>query len=251
MFTSFSVGYHGYHGIHTLVADPDANAYGFGSLPKALCTSSPVPPCADPRFGGITKLYSAAVSNYHGVVVSLKHRFRSQGQLQANYTFSHAVPARAPGNAAFCGEGAALPLAPRPCFPPQVLSSEMPNPDAPFVQSTCETGFNTGNLPGPMGACKGSPVSFVQRRNSFRAPKFVWTDFAITKNTKVPAGKMPRWGSGFQFFNLFNHTNFGGSDNFASNPTFGKIFYLTQPPTGLLGGGASQRMIQVKAQLRF
>ena len=356
VFTSLSFGYHGYHGIHTLVEDPDANAWGFGSLPKGLCSSPPVPPCADRRFSGVVKLYSAAVSNYHGMVVSLKHRFRSQGQLQANYTFSHAfdevsnggdysfnfggdilnpqdpnnlrgaygpaeydirhsfnanyvwevpfksllgghgpdfllkgweisgtvfartgepstafdallsqtlqahnyfgtlyaVPARAPGNAAFCGEGAALPLAPRPCFPPQVdPTTGQPNPDALFLQSGCETGFNSGTLPGPMGPCMGSPVSFVQRRNSFRAPKFVWTDFAITKNTKVPGWENATLGIGFQFFNLFNHTNFGGSDNYMSNSTFGEIFYLTQPPTGILGGGASQRMIQAKAQLRF
>jgi hypothetical protein len=36
-----------------------------------------------------------------------------------------------------------------------------------------------------------------------------------------------------------------------SNPTFGEILYLTQPPTGILGGSAPQRMIQLKAQLRF
>jgi hypothetical protein len=48
-------------------------------------------------------------------------------------------------------------------------------------------------------------------------------------------------GIGFQFFSLFNHTNFGGSDNYMSNPTFGEIFYLTQPPTGILGGSAPHR----------
>jgi Carboxypeptidase regulatory-like domain/TonB dependent receptor len=357
VYTSLSVGYHGYHGIHTQVADPDANAYGFGSLPKALCTSPPVLPCADPRFSGVTKLYSAAVSNYNGMVVSLKHRFRSQGQLQANYTFSHAfdevsnggdysfnfggdnlspqdpnnlrgtygpaeydirhsfdanyvweipfktllgghgpnllvkgwevsgtvfarsgepntafdaaqsqtlvqknnyfgllyaVPIRAPGTAAFCGEGAAIPLAPHPCFPPQVLPNGQPNPDALFLQSGCETGFNTGIL-GPYPACLsgGTVVSGVQRRNSFRAPKFVWTDFAITKNTKVPGWDKATLGIGFQFFNLFNHTNFEGSDNFMSNPTFGEIGYLNQPPTGILGASSPDRIIQLKAQLRF
>ena len=355
VFTSLSVGYDGYHAIHTLVADPDANAFGFGSLPNGLCSSTPVAPCADPRFSGVTAFYSGAVSNYNGMVVSLKHRFKSKGQLQANYTFSHAldevsnggdysynlggdslnpqdpnnlrgaygpaeydirhslngnyvwdlplkaamrghgpdswtegwqvsgtiiarsgepsttfdfaqslalqpnnyfgllyaVPARAPGRPAFCGEGAALPLAPHPCFPPQVLPSGQPNPDALFVQTGCETGFNAGTLPGPSGPCGGPAVSMVQRRNSFRAPKYVNTDFAIRKNTKIPGWEKGTLGVGFQFFNLLNHTNFGGSDNFMSNSTFGQIFYLDQPPTGILGPGAPQRMIQVKAEIRF
>jgi hypothetical protein len=74
---------------------------------------------------------------------------------------------------------------------------------------------------------------------------------AVTKNTKVPGWDNATLGIGLQFLNLFNHPNFGGSDNLMSNPTFGKINYLTQPPTGLLGGSALQRMIQLKAQLRF
>ena len=64
-------------------------------------------------------------------------------------------------------------------------------------------------------------------------------------------------GIGFQFFNFFNHPNFGFPDNLSSDPatSYGRIFYLQQPPTGILGAGfggdISPRMIQVKAQLRF
>ncbi len=53
--TSVSIGYFGHHGIHELLQDPNANAFGFGSLPSGQCTSPPVPPCADPRFSEVTE----------------------------------------------------------------------------------------------------------------------------------------------------------------------------------------------------
>ena len=72
--------------------NPNANAYGFGSLPAGLCTSPPVPPCADPRFGAVTEYLTKAVSNYNGMIVSFQHRLKgwSEGLFQANYTYSHA-----------------------------------------------------------------------------------------------------------------------------------------------------------------
>lgn len=53
--TSVRVGYFGHHGIHELVGNPNANAYGFASLPAGQCGSPPVPRCSDPRFGGVTE----------------------------------------------------------------------------------------------------------------------------------------------------------------------------------------------------
>jgi hypothetical protein len=90
--TSVSIGYFGHHGIRELIQNPNANAYGFGSLPPALCTSPPVPPCADPRFSEVTELNTNALSNYNGMVISFKHQFTrwTEGMLQANYTYSHA-----------------------------------------------------------------------------------------------------------------------------------------------------------------
>ena len=67
-------------------------------------------------------------------------------QLKNYFGLLYAVPIRAPGTAAFCGEGAAIPLAPHPCFPPQVLANGQPNPDALFLQSGCETGFKHWDL---------------------------------------------------------------------------------------------------------
>ena len=91
--TSLSVGYFGHHGIHELIQNPNANAWGFGTLPAGRCTD-PIPDCApDPRFSQVVSLDTKAVSNYNGMVVSLQHRFSgwSQGLLQANYTYSHAL----------------------------------------------------------------------------------------------------------------------------------------------------------------
>jgi carboxypeptidase family protein/TonB-dependent receptor-like protein len=90
--TSLSIGYFGHHGIHELMQNPNANAFGFGSLPPALCTSPAVPPCADPRFSEVTEIDTNAVSNYNGMIISFEHQFTrwTQGMFQANYTYSHA-----------------------------------------------------------------------------------------------------------------------------------------------------------------
>jgi hypothetical protein len=358
--TSLTVGYFGHHGIHELAQNPNANAFGFGSLPPGVCGSPPVLPCADPRFSGVTQFNADAVSNYNGMVVSIQHRFSgwSEGQLQANYTYGHAfdevsngglftfaqggslypqdphnlrgsygpaeydvrhsfnasyvwevpakailrghgydslvkgwqvsgtifaragfpytifdfaessqlvqnnyfgplyaVPAGPLGSGLPCGEGAAIPFAPHPCQPPQVLPNGKPNPSALFVQTRCETGFNAGNLPGPSGPCSGPAVAFAQGRNRFRGPTYFNTDFAIMKNTKIPGRENVLLGIGFQFFNFFNHPNLGFPDNYSSSPTFGQIFYLQQPPTSILGAGlggdVAARMIQLKVQLQF
>ena len=60
----------------------------------------------------------------------------------------YAVPVGALSSGTSCGKGAASPLAPNPCQPPQTLANGSSNPDAHFVQAGCETGFNVGNLPG-------------------------------------------------------------------------------------------------------
>ncbi|HXX13386.1 MAG TPA: carboxypeptidase regulatory-like domain-containing protein, partial [Candidatus Eremiobacteraceae bacterium] len=290
--TSWKVLYTGHHGIHELFLDPDANAWGFGSLPSSLCSSPPVPPCADPRFGEVTNAESTAVSNYNAVVLSFGRRIVGWGTglLQVNYTYSHefdeisdggqnpftsawmsapqnpsdlrgaygpadydvrhslnasyvwepplgqlfrghgwaplfsgwqvsgtifvhsgypytAVDVKTSSNLAVpnnyfgllyavpvgpipsnfpCGESAANPFNPVPCLPAQVSANGDPSPNALFVQSGCETGFNTGNVPGPSGPCGGTAVSFAQGRNRFRAPGYFDTDLAIMKNTKFP-----------------------------------------------------------------
>jgi hypothetical protein len=358
--TSLTVGYFGNHGIHEFFYNLNANAYGFGSLPKAVCSSPPVPPCADVRFGGVTQYETSAISSYNGMVVSFEQRFTrwGSGMLQVNYTYGHAldevsnggigyftlgssvvpqdannlrgsygaadydarhsinanyvwevpvkevlhghgpdsllkgwqvsgtliartgfpytatdlaetgnlvnnnifgpiysVPVAPLGPQGPCGKGAVNPAAPVPCLPSQVLGNGAPNPGALFVQTGCETGFNTGNLPGPNGPCSGPSVTLAQGRNRFRGPSYVTTDLAVMKNTKIPHWENGVFTIGFQFFNLFNHANFGFPDSWSSDATFGQILYQEQPATSVLGSGlmanVSGRMIQVKAQIRF
>lgn len=83
--TTVSLNYVGNHGVHEAVQNAGLNAFfpggGFIGLP-----ANPT----DQRFGTITEVASAGTSNYNGLTVSLKRRF-SALQLQANYTWSHAL----------------------------------------------------------------------------------------------------------------------------------------------------------------
>ncbi|MFZ0797298.1 MAG: hypothetical protein WAM98_05875, partial [Terriglobales bacterium] len=170
----------------------------------------------------------------------------------------YSVPVAPLGPTGPCGKGAVTPAAPAPCLPPQFFvqtdGSTTPNPNALFVQTGCETGFNTGHL-GASGVCDGPLVTYVQGRNRFRGPGYVTTDLALMKNTKISHWENGVFTIGFQFFNLFNHANFGFPDTWSSDATFGQIFYEEQAPTSVLGSGlnanVSARMIQVKAQIRF
>jgi hypothetical protein len=157
-----------------------------------------------------------------------------------------------------CGRDAAVTSPVHLCQPAQFFvqpdGTLVPNPSARFVQSGCETGFNSGHLGAP-GVCDGLLVSFAQHRNSFRGPGYFNADFAIMKNTKIPRWEKASLGIGLQFFNMLNHPNFGLPNNWSSDAYFGSIGYLQQPPSGILGSGlggdAAPRMIQIKAQLRF
>ena len=81
---SFSINYVGNHGIFEPNQDNGLNAFqpGFRGLPSAPL---------NPAFGTVTQLYSNAVSNYNGVTATFQRKFTSGLQLQANYTYSHAL----------------------------------------------------------------------------------------------------------------------------------------------------------------
>jgi hypothetical protein len=184
---------------------------------------------------------------------------QKSGELAPNNYFGSidAVPVGPLGPGPACGKGAALPLAPNPCQPPQVLADgTTPNPNAHFVQAGCETGFNSGTLPGALGPCSGPAVAFAQGKNRFRSPSYFNTDFTIMKSTRLPGWEKGLLGIGLQFFNFFNHPNFGiPIAGVSDGQFFGGIPYLEQPPTGILGGGRAgnpyARMIQLKVQLQF
>jgi hypothetical protein len=98
-------------------------------------------------------------------------------------------------------------------------------------------------------------------RNALRGPSFFWSDFYLTKWFPLTERLKLRFEG--QFFNVFNHPNFGlpslvlaGIPGKASTQTgFGALTYTTSPPTGLLGvglgGDSSPRMIAFQARLEF
>ncbi len=98
-------------------------------------------------------------------------------------------------------------------------------------------------------------------RNALRGPDFVWNDFYLTK--WFPVSERVKLRVEAQFFNVFNHPNFGlPSMTLAGIPGkpptqtgFGALTYTTSPPTGLLGvglgGDSSPRMIAFQARLEF
>ncbi len=91
-------------------------------------------------------------------------------------------------------------------------------------------------------------------RNALRGPNFFWSDLYLTK--WFPIHEQVKLRLDAQFFNVFNHPNFGlPSDVFAGTPGFGALTYTTSPPTGLLGvglgGDSSPRMIALQLRLEF
>jgi hypothetical protein len=98
-------------------------------------------------------------------------------------------------------------------------------------------------------------------RNALRGPDFVWSDFYLTKS--VPLTERVKVRFDVQFFNMFNHPNFGLPSmvlaGIPGNPKtqsgFGALTYTTSPPTGLLGvglgGDSTPRMIAFQLRLEF
>jgi hypothetical protein len=103
------------------------------------------------------------------------------------------------------------------------------------------------------------PTGFgQQRRNQIVAPSYTDTDLNIQKGFKIPIphSDTGRLQVGAQFFNLFNHPNFGPPGNDLNNPsTFGAITTTVSTPTSILGaflgGDASPRLIQLKGTITF
>ena len=95
----------------------------------------------------------------------------------------------------------------------------------PIVPGTCH--------PGTLG------------RNTIVGPNFLNTDFSVTKNTKITE----RFNLQFraEFFDIFNHPNFGDPVLTATSTSFG-IIQSTRFPTGDFG---SSRQIQFALKLQF
>ena len=140
------------------------------------------------------------------------------------------------------------------------------NPDA-FVSTVdpSQQQLTNGQIV-PAGSCFGGDSQKTCQfgdsgRNALRGPNFVWSDFYLTK--RFPLTERVNMRFDVQFFNVFNHPNFGlPSMVFAGIPGkpstqtgFGAITYTTSPPTGLLGvglgGDSTPRMIAFQLRLEF
>ena len=106
----------------------------------------------------------------------------------------------------------------------------------------------------PIPGC-GTALSQKGFRNNYRGPSYWDTDFSFMKSTKIPKWESAQFQLGLQFFNLFNHPNFNLPVNNTADPQFGTIQSAVNPPTSILGsflgGDASPRLIQLKAQFVF
>ncbi|HUB34616.1 MAG TPA: carboxypeptidase regulatory-like domain-containing protein [Bryobacteraceae bacterium] len=116
------------------------------------------------------------------------------------------------------------------------------------------------------GACAGGDTTSNCQfgnlgRNALRGPDFTWSDLYLTKWFSLNERVKLRLDA--QFFNLFNHPNFGlpvlGYAGIPGKPAtqtgFGALTFTTSPPTGLLGvglgGDSSPRMIAFQSRLEF
>jgi hypothetical protein len=91
-------------------------------------------------------------------------------------------------------------------------------------------------------------------RNQLYGPDYTDTDFAVTKGFLMPHWETGKLRLGAQFFNLFNHPNFGQPTNNIAG-TAGLITTTVNPPTSILGsflgGNASPRLVQTTLKFDF
>jgi len=85
--TTFGIDYVGNHTYHQPVLNNGINAYNNLGAPGFPTLSATAP---NPNFSGVTQVYSGAISNYNGVVLTATKQ-ASYLTLQFNYTYSHAL----------------------------------------------------------------------------------------------------------------------------------------------------------------
>jgi hypothetical protein len=95
-----------------------------------------------------------------------------------------------------------------------------------------------------------------QHRNQLFGPNYTDFDLDIMKGFKIPNWESAKLKIGFQFFNIMNHPNFQiPLNDVTDGPSNGIIYGLANTPTSILGaflgGDATPRLIQLKAQFNF
>ncbi|HTW44252.1 MAG TPA: carboxypeptidase regulatory-like domain-containing protein [Acidobacteriaceae bacterium] len=139
------------------------------------------------------------------------------------------------------------------------MLAKITNPNVP--RHCGKSAITTGCL-GPAIGLSGSnfadPTSFygAQRRNQFFGPGYFNTDFTVAKSFKVPGLETGSFKVAGQAYNVLNHPNFANPVFDADTTSgFGTIQSTVSVPTSVygsfLGGDASPRIIQLKAEFRF
>jgi hypothetical protein len=100
------------------------------------------------------------------------------------------------------------------------------------------------------------PTDFGQgRRNSIYGSSYTDTDLSVSKTIGIPGWEAASFKGGVQFFNLFNHPNFGQPNGNIDSSTAGLIGGTVNTPTSILGsflgGDASPRLVQLVAKFTF
>lgn len=94
-----------------------------------------------------------------------------------------------------------------------------------------------------------------QNRNQFYGPFYFNMDLSLMKNFVIPHWEGAKFGIGLQAFNVLNHVNFDQPVNDLASSNFGTIISTVSTPTSIvgsfLGGDASPRMVQIRAQLTW
>jgi Carboxypeptidase regulatory-like domain len=115
---------------------------------------------------------------------------------------------------------------------------------------------------GPATPCLAAPAFTpavagygLQNRNQFYGPFYFNMDLTVMKNFHIPHWESGKFGIGLQAFNVLNHVNFDQPVNDIASSNFGTIINTVSTPTSIvgsfLGGDASPRMLQIKAQLTW
>jgi Carboxypeptidase regulatory-like domain len=112
-----------------------------------------------------------------------------------------------------------------------------------YALQACLTGSQFGSA---------TSVGLNGPRNAFRGPKYVTTDFSLTKSIPL------HWEGGqfqvaAQAFNVLNHLNFSKPTGSLSSGTFGEVTSVINP-SGIfsgVGGDDSPRILQLKAKVVF
>ncbi len=108
-------------------------------------------------------------------------------------------------------------------------------PDATsYSQATSRTAYLTGSIPTAQFTKPTVGTNGNEKTGQFRNPKFVSTDLTVYKNTHIT--ERLNFQLRFEFYNLFNHVNFGGIEaKLAAGGNFGRVTSQALPRNWQLG----------------